>query len=129
MKPSRYIWLHLGLTLLLIATGLVALAVEPAKQNTLLIEGAILLNSITSYVGYRISWYGLEKMPRFFMNYVLMGMFIKMMAGLATIMLLAWLLKEGVIPYAGAFMLSYLIFTALEVIYLMKKARTGPSTN
>jgi hypothetical protein len=63
-----------------------------------------------------------QKQPQVFVQFYLLSITIKIIAGLGFVFLLIWKAPSEVRGNVGLFIISYLIFTGLEVIFLMRKA-------
>jgi hypothetical protein len=63
-----------------------------------------------------------QKQPQVFVQFYLLSITIKIIAGLGFVFVLIWKAPSEVRGNVGLFIISYLIFTGLEVIFLMRKA-------
>jgi hypothetical protein len=63
-----------------------------------------------------------QKQPQVFVQFYLLSITLKMIAGLGFVFLLIWKVPSEVFENVGLFIISYLIFTGLEVVFLMRKA-------
>ena len=123
MKPGKYTLIHLGITGLVMTAAWFLIQDDPGPKAAKFSLIAAGLTSLTSLLAYIVVYTSLDKNPKMFMSYLFGGIFIKMMTGLTAILLVTWKAKEMAIPFAITFLLSYLVFTSMEVIFLLKKSR------
>lgn len=123
MKPAKYIFLHLGVTILGMVAAWFLLQDDPGPKAAKFSLFAAGITSMTSLFAYLVVYTSLDKNPKMFMSYLFGGIFIKMMTGLTAILVVTWKSKEMAIPFAVTFLVSYLVFTSLEVFFLLKKSR------
>jgi hypothetical protein len=69
-----------------------------------------------------------QKQPHAFVQFYLLSITLKIIAGLGFVFLLIWKAPSAVRANVGLFITSYLIFTALEVNFLMRKANPEKDT-
>lgn len=62
-----------------------------------------------------------QKQPQAFVQFYLLSITLKMVVGLGFVFLLIWKAPTEVRGNVGLFIISYLLFTGLEVIFLMRK--------
>ncbi|MCB9231121.1 MAG: hypothetical protein H6581_05645 [Bacteroidia bacterium] len=123
MKPIKFAALHLGLTAVLLVLAWFLVSSDPGPREAKFSLIAISITSLTSLIGYFIVYNSLESNPKMFTGYLMGSVFIKMFTGIAGIFLVSWKISEMAIPFAVSFLGAYLVFTGLEVFFLMKKAR------
>jgi len=63
-----------------------------------------------------------QKQQQVFVQFYLLSITLKMIAGLGFVFLLLWKAPTEVRGNVGLFIISYLLFTGLEVNFLMRKA-------
>lgn len=66
-----------------------------------------------------------KKQPQAFVQFYLFSITLKIVAGLGFVFLLIWKAPAEVRGNVGLFIISYLLFTGLEVIFLMSKGNLG----
>ncbi len=66
-----------------------------------------------------------KKQPQVFVQFYLLSITLKMVAGLGFVFLLVWKAPTEVRGNVGLFIISYVLFTGLEVIFLMRQAGPG----
>ena len=81
------------------------------------------VNFLLTSVAYAIVAKGLEKRPMQFTGYVMGGMMVKMMVGIAVILAVGLRFKEHLLSYALTFVITYFAFTGFEVYGLIRKLR------
>ena len=125
MTLRKYLLIHIGLTLL-VCLGVVFPVIQYFSPDYFwLAYLAIGLTSSTSLLAFVLVFRALDKPFKFFLNFVIGGMFAKMMVGIMAIIALGLNLpKDKLFFFAVMFMIGYLIFTTLEVTSLMRKNKT-----
>ena len=123
MSISKFGLLITGVAALLAAAVYFPLSNKLGDFDLMMVYIAGSMTYITSFFAYMIVFNGLEGNPKMFMSYIVMGMMLKMGLGIVAIFLVAFGYEENAIPFAVAYMLSYLVFTGVEVPFLMKKSR------
>ena len=63
-----------------------------------------------------------QKQPQVFVQFYLLSITLKMVAGLGFVIYLIWKAPTEVRGNVGLFIITYLLFTGLEVIFLMRRA-------
>ena len=125
MKTSTYTGIHLGLTVLV--AGLSLLFTSTFIQEAQIYSiAALVLGSLLSLVAYIIVANGLDRNPRGFMTYVMGGMTLKMMVGLACMLAIIFIKREMAMIFIVSFFVAYLIFTSLEIFALLRKNKRLP---
>lgn len=91
--------------------------VEPYMYTAL---GIVLLSTMGSYV---IVVNGIKNRINLFTSYVMGGMLIRMFVGLISMTIVALKFKPFASPYVLTYFFLYFIFTAFEVVSLMRTLR------
>lgn len=66
-----------------------------------------------------------KNQPQVFVQFYLLSIFVKMIAGLAFIFFLVWDNPAEAAPIATLFMVAYILFTSVEVAYLLYQNSKG----
>lgn len=114
--------MHLGLTLI-VCLGVIYPVIHFYGAGSLwLAYLAIGIASLGSLLAFTLVFKAMEKSFKSFLTFVVGGMFSKMLAGIIAIVSLAMAVdKKTLFFFAVAFLLSYLVFTTLEVTSLMRR--------
>ena len=123
MNIPKFALLITGIAILLVGVSYFPLSMKMDETQLTLVGIAELLTWSTSLIAYAIVYNGLENNPKLFMGYIVGGMFIKMATGILGILLVSYGYGNDAVPFSVTFLITYMIFTGLEVSYLMKKAR------
>ena len=96
---------------------------EYGQTAAILVSVGIGLSGLSGIIAFLITFSGIQKRIRSFMNYVMGGMLAKLFIGIITVSIVA--IKAG--DYAMLFVLSYffayILFTSFEVFALMRNLR------
>ena len=120
MRPQRFI-----LTLPLLALPILGACWAYAS----LIDGsrsfpamlvAVLVSMVSGYLAYFVMHMGLSKGGARYMQYFSIGMGMKMMLVLFSVLIMLITVPSVKAEFVGAFAVSYFVFTAYEVYGLMK---------
>jgi hypothetical protein len=66
-----------------------------------------------------------KKQPQAFVQFYLLSIILKMVAGIGFVLLLIWKAPAEVRGNVGLFIISYLLFTGLEVIFLIRNTSSS----
>lgn len=122
MTLKKYLLIHIGLTILVCAAVIWPVLHYFSPDFFWLAYLAIGLTSSTSLLAFVLVFRALDKPFKFFLNFVVGGMFAKMLVGIIAILSLGLNLpKDKLFFFAVVFLICYLIFTTLEVTSLMRK--------
>ena len=124
MTVKKYLLLHLALTLLVCIGAFFLVRTMYGAEFLWLTYLAIALTSLPSLLVFVLVSRGLQKPFKFFLSFVVGGMFMKMLIGIiAMVSIGVYGERDQLFFFAVTFMLGYLVFTSLEVTSLMRKNR------
>ena len=130
MHTAKYILLSLVIGLVMVGLGILLTTWVYPEYNTLAISVAVLVSMVSGILAYLMVRSKLGADGKTFMGAIMVGMLIKMLIGLTSVLIVALSFRPVVREYVTVFFLSYFIFTAFEVYALMRNLRAenqGPS--
>lgn len=109
--------------LLLVGIGYLVWSSSSLEMNFSAIFLAIFLSFLAAVIAYALTYLGLEKGTGQFATLLILGMFAKMMVGIAATLVVALAFKPLIREFVFAYFISYFVFTSFEVYGLMRKLR------
>jgi hypothetical protein len=130
MHTAKYILLSLVIGLVMVGLGVAITTFVYPEYNALAISVAVLVSMTSGILAYLMVRSRLNADGKTFMGAIMVGMLIKMLIGLTSVLIVALSFRPVVREYVAVFFLSYFVFTAFEVYALMRNLRSenqGPS--
>lgn len=123
MIVSRFFLFSTLLMLLLVGLGYLIWATSSLELSFSAIFLAIFISFLTAVIAYALTSAGLEKASTQFATLLILGMFAKMVVGIAATLIVALAFKPLIREFVFAYFISYFVFTTFEVYGLMRKLR------
>jgi Na+-driven multidrug efflux pump len=123
MKPLYFIGIQTGVAAIFALLLIFVFGPDLGGKGTMFAAIAAGVSYVTSILAYIIVWTSLEKNPNRFTGNFMASILLKMMAGLATLFLVAYKYREFAKDYAVSFLIGYFIFTGVEVFFLYRRAK------
>lgn len=126
---KKYLHFIIRLTCLSLATGLLAFIVgrflpegvmSPAIPYLIILFHVI--TAIVHYILLRISTLN----PRKFVSYFMLATFIKLMTYLIIVVVYAFYVKVGIMPFILSFFILYIFYTVFEVVTILAQTKEQP---